>query len=225
MIKACIFDHDGVIVDTESFHKVAWRQVLRESGINATDDEISARVRGVTRWKIIREFFGDIDHQKTIEIAARKDEIYFALLEDKLKLIDGLTEALEYLKKLGIRIALASSAVKHTINFTFSLFDIEKYFDAVLTAEDVTRGKPDPELFLEAAKAVGVDPSGCLVFEDSFAGVTAANAAGMKVVLVESSHKRDEFAPGTVNKSIVNFRDIENTLSGLLGSPASTAAF
>lgn len=215
MVKACIFDHDGVIVDSEPFHRAAWHKAITEFGIKPSDEEMN-HIKGKTRKLIIKDFFGDIDEVKAKEIGARKDEIFYGLLENKLKLIDGFAQALEHFKKKGIKLAVATSALRHRLNFTFSLFDIEKYFDVVMTAESVINGKPDPEIYLSTAKELLVDPKECIVFEDSFAGVEAARAAGMKVVLVETSHKLNEFADGSVNRSIVNFEDIDQKLFGLL---------
>ncbi len=181
-LKACIFDLDGVIVDTAKYHYLAWKKltVMLNIHFNEKDNE---RLKGVSRMAsldIILEIGRmTLDDKKKDEYAALKNEWYLDYIRRMTpdEILPGSLELISELKNAGIKVALGSAS-KNT-PLILERLGIEKLFDAVADGNVVSKAKPDPEVFNEAAKMVGVAPEDCVVFEDALAGVEAALNAGM----------------------------------------------
>jgi len=188
-LKACIFDLDGVIVDTAKYHYQAWKKlaVILNVQFNEKDNE---RLKGVSRiasLDIILELGGiKLDEKKKAEYAAMKNEWYLDYIRRMTpdEILPGSLELISELKNAGIKVALGSAS-KNT-PLILDRLGIEKLFDAVADGNVVTKAKPDPEVFIKAAKMVGVAPEDCVVFEDAVAGVKAAINAGMLCVGIGS---------------------------------------
>ena len=188
-LKACIFDLDGVIVDTAKYHYLAWKKlaVILNVQFNEKDNE---RLKGVSRiasLDIILELGGiKTDEKKKAEYAAMKNEWYLDYIRRMTpdEILPGSLELISELKNAGIKVALGSAS-KNT-PLILDRLGIEKLFDAVADGNVVTKAKPDPEVFIKAAKMVGVAPEDCVVFEDAVAGVKAAINAGMLCVGIGS---------------------------------------
>ena len=188
-LKACIFDLDGVIVDTAKYHYLAWKKlaVILNIQFNEKDNE---RLKGVSRiasLDIILELGGiKPDVKKKAEYAAMKNEWYLDYIRRMTpdEILPGSLELISELKNAGIKVALGSAS-KNT-PLILERLGIEKLFDAVADGNVVTKAKPDPEVFIKAAKMVGVAPEDCVVFEDAVAGVKAAINAGMLCVGIGS---------------------------------------
>ena len=188
-LKACIFDLDGVIVDTAKYHYLAWKKlaVILNVQFNEKDNE---RLKGVSRiasLDIILELGGiKLDEKKKAEYAAMKNEWYLDYIRRMTpdEILPGSLELISELKNAGIKVALGSAS-KNT-PLILERLGIEKLFDAVADGNVVTKAKPDPEVFIKAAKMVGVAPEDCVVFEDAVAGVKAAINAGMLCVGIGS---------------------------------------
>ena len=188
-LKACIFDLDGVIVDTAKYHYQAWKKlaVILNVQFNEKDNE---RLKGVSRiasLDIILELGGiKTDEKKKAEYAAMKNEWYLDYIRRMTpdEILPGSLELISELKNAGIKVALGSAS-KNT-PLILDRLGIEKLFDAVADGNVVTKAKPDPEVFIKAAKMVGVAPEDCVVFEDAVAGVKAAINAGMLCVGIGS---------------------------------------
>ncbi|WP_299287468.1 beta-phosphoglucomutase [uncultured Mucilaginibacter sp.] len=188
-VKACIFDLDGVIVDTAIYHFKSWKRLADELGINFTlhDNE---RLKGVSRVRsleIILEI-GNVTKTEAEqhELASRKNEWYTEMIS-KMKpdeVLPGAKEFLQLVKNAGIKTALGSASKNAGI--ILDKTGLTSFFDAVIDGNHVSKAKPDPEVFLKGAEAVQVDPKFCVVFEDAIAGVEAALAGGMKVVGIGS---------------------------------------
>jgi beta-phosphoglucomutase len=188
-VKACIFDLDGVIVDTAIYHFKSWKRLADELGIDFTlhDNE---RLKGVSRVRsleIILEI-GNVTKTEAEqkELASRKNEWYTEMIS-KMKpdeVLPGAKEFLQLVKKAGIKTALGSASKNAGI--ILDKTGLTPFFDAVIDGNHVSKAKPDPEVFLKGAEAVQVDPEFCVVFEDAIAGVEAALAGGMKVVGIGS---------------------------------------
>jgi beta-phosphoglucomutase len=189
VIKAVIFDLDGVIVDTAHYHFIAWQRLAAELGIAFTEKE-NERLKGVSRMRsleIILEIGGvTLSHEKMEELATKKNGWFVEYIEAirPEEIFKGVREMLQSLRAKGYRVALASSS--KNAETVLRLLQIKDLFDAVVDGTMITHSKPDPEIFLLAAKKIGVDPSQCIVFEDAEAGVESALAAGMKCVGVGS---------------------------------------
>lgn len=188
-IKACIFDLDGVIVDTAGFHYHAWKRLAAQIGCDFTEHD-NERLKGVSRMRsleIILDIGGiKLDEKTREKLAAQKNEWY---MEDVLKmspadLLPGVMEFITALKKNGYKIALGSASKNSRV--ILEKINIVSYFDVLIDGNKVTHAKPDPEVFLKGAEELGVPPSSCVVFEDAIAGIEAAKNAGMYCVAIGS---------------------------------------
>ena len=181
MIQAIIFDLDGVLLSTDELHYAAWKTVADELGISF-DRQVNNRLRGVSRMaslEIILEHGGVVLSPEEKEaVATRKNDRYRASLMTLTPEIVApeVRETLTALKQRGLKLAVGSSS-KNT-KLILERADLATYFDAVSDGTNITRSKPDPEVFLKAAAFLGLSPSVCAVVEDAVAGIDAANAGG-----------------------------------------------
>lgn len=187
LIKAVIFDLDGVIVDTAHYHFLAWKRLANELGIDLTKED-NEKLKGVSRMHSLEIILGLgggsialTPHEK--EKLANKKNAWFVDYVERMapeEIFPGVKVLLQKLRERGIKVGLASSS--KNANTVLQLLHIQNEFDVVVDGNMVTNSKPDPEIFLLAASKLGVDPAFCVVFEDAEAGVEAAVAAGMKCV-------------------------------------------
>lgn len=181
MLGGVIFDFDGVIADSHPAHMQAWKAFLHSKGKAVSDAELSFVCEGAKREEILRHFLGELTPEQVASYGAEKERI-FQLLAGEVKLVPGFADFLLHLDAIGLPSAVASSGSRRRVVQALEAFDIRDRFRAIVTAEDVKRGKPDPSLFLVAAQALQVDASCILVCEDAVAGVVAAKGAGMKCI-------------------------------------------
>lgn len=184
--KAAIFDLDGVIVDTARFHFLAWKRLAEELGFSFTQRD-NERQKGVSRMEsleVLLEVGGitGLSPERKEELATKKNEWYKEFLYEMTpaELLPGAKDFLEYLRLRGVRVALASASKNAPI--ILEKLNITKLFDAIVDGNSVSKAKPDPEVFLQAAERLGIPASQCIVFEDAQAGVEGAKRAGMRVV-------------------------------------------
>lgn len=184
--KAAIFDLDGVIVDTARFHFLAWRRLAKELGFEFTEKD-NERQKGVSRMEsleVLLEVGGitNLSIERKEELASKKNEWYKEYLYEMTpaEILPGAKDFLRYLRLRDVKIALASASKNAPI--ILEKLNITDHFDAVVDGNSVARAKPDPEVFLQAAEKLGIDPSECYVFEDAQAGVEGAKRAGMRVI-------------------------------------------
>ena len=189
MIKACIFDLDGVIVDTAYYHYKAWKRLANELGFDLTSQQ-NERLKGVSRMEslnILLEIGSLVVSDVEKEKLAHQKNIWFNDFIERMlpeEIFPGVKQLIEKLKFKGIKVALASSSKNaHTV---IRRLQIEKMFEVVVDGTMIIHTKPDPEIFLRTAQLIEILPQNCLVFEDAEAGVEAALAAGMKCVGVGS---------------------------------------
>ncbi|WP_391573726.1 beta-phosphoglucomutase [Cohnella sp.] len=184
-IQACLFDLDGVICDTAKYHFQAWKRLADELGFVFTLED-NERLKGVSRREsldIVLEVGRVVADEKAKgRMAERKNEWYVESISriGEEELLEGVKSFLESLRKAGIRVALGSAS--KNADLILDRLRIKGYFDAIIDGTKIAKAKPDPEVFLEGAKAVGVEPSRCIVFEDAVAGIEAAKNARMKCV-------------------------------------------
>lgn len=189
-ISAVIFDLDGVIVSTDECHYQAWKQMAEEAGV-PFNRHINERLRGVSRMEsldiILEKANRSYTPQEKEAMAARKNQYYTKLIEQltPADVLPGANEALALLRKRGQKIAIGSSS-KNT-PLILRQIGMETTFDAIADGNRIEKSKPDPEVFLLAARLLGVEPACCLVVEDAAAGVEAALAGGMEVLGVGSA--------------------------------------
>lgn len=180
--RAFIFDMDGTLVDNMRFHMAAWRKMLLENGVETDAHDFLVNTAGKTNREIIPNFFADATEEKLSELGLRKETLYRESFLPHRKAVAGAIEFLTEAESLGVKMAVATAAPVANMEFILDGLDLRKYFQAITTAADVERGKPNPEIFLKSAEKLGVEPKNCLVFEDAVNGFEAADRAGMKSV-------------------------------------------
>jgi beta-phosphoglucomutase len=183
MLAGIIFDFDGVIADSHPVHLQAWRLFLRSVGKDMHDEDLAFVLEGAKREEILQHFLGELTPEQTRLYGAEKEKLFQAHAS-KMKLICGVAEFVAELKTEGIPVAVASSGSRQRIERALENFDLTRHFCAVVTGDDVSKGKPDPALFLLAAQRMSIRPENILVCEDAVAGVEAAKAAGMKCLAI-----------------------------------------
>ena len=199
-----IFDMDGVIVDNHKWHLEAWIEFGRRHGLKTTPEEFSASF-GSTNHLIMNSLFdGKITEEDILAFGREKEALFRALYRPFIKPVDGLPAFLQYAREKGIPIALATSAPAENVKFTLEATGLEGYFDLITDSSMVSRGKPDPQVYLLTAAKLGVSPSDCIVFEDSVPGIQSATKAGMRVIGVATTHKSAELLM-YVTEIIMNF--------------------
>ncbi len=191
--QAVIFDMDGVIVDTADAHCASWQQLAAERGMTITRHDFLTTFGRPSR-EIIRMRFGpDLPDDEVRRLDDRKEAAYRVLARDTVKPIPHAIELVRDLHSAGVPLAVGSSAPPANIEQILDLFELRPYFRVVVSGRDVSRGKPDPQVFLLAASRLNVKPESCVVIEDAVAGIEAARAAGMIAVALNSSHAADAF--------------------------------
>ena len=186
-IRALIFDLDGVLVFTDQYHYEAWKKLADRLGIYF-DEKINNRLRGVSRMESLEIILERADktysQAEKDSFAAEKDGIYVQLLQQMspADLSDEVKETLDTLRTKGYKLAIGSSS--KNAKLILSRIGLENYFDAVSDGTNISRSKPDPEVFLKAAEMLGEAPADCLVVEDAISGAEAAHRGGMKAACV-----------------------------------------
>lgn len=182
--SACIFDLDGLLLDSERVSRDCWIEAAKEFGQSVGEIYPSLIGKGLAGCDaILAEHFGDA--VLVARMRNRKNELQRQVLERaSIPLKPGARETLELAKKNGMQIALATGSVRDSVHEKLRPHDLTRHFHAMVCGDDVERGKPAPDIFLAAAARVAVKPEACVVFEDSCAGVEGALAAGMRVVMV-----------------------------------------
>lgn len=215
MTKAVIWDMDGVLVDTGPFHFQAWRRILRERGRDLTEKGFLESF-GMKSVDILRKVLGELRPEELNLLARRKEEYYREELAERVRPLPGAMAILESLREAGFHQALASSAPPKNIGLVLDSLGIAHYFEALVSGDEVEAGKPDPEIFLEASRRLGVSPRRCVVLEDSVAGVRAARAAGMRCVAITNSNPQEKL--GEADMIVRTLEEISpQTLEMLLG--------
>lgn len=186
--QAVIFDVDGVLVDSYDAHYQSWLLACRERGLEMTQDQFVATF-GRTSREIIVELWGDkfTTPDVVAQLDNRKEEFFRDILRADFPGMDGAEELIDDLHRAGFRLALGSSGPPDNVNLVMEQLQRRSAFQGVVTAVDVQRGKPDPQVFLLSAERVGVAPQRCVVLEDAPVGVAAAHAAGMKCIAIAST--------------------------------------
>jgi beta-phosphoglucomutase family hydrolase len=192
-IRALIFDMDGTLIDNMGYHRRAWIEWANREGLPYSDDELLALTHGTLREIVARLFPEETNSEKLFAIGARKEALYRELYRPHLQLLPGLAEFLEEARKLGLPMAVATAGDKPNIDFTLDGLGVRSLFKAIIGAEEVSNGKPDPEVFLLAASHLGIEPKHCLVFEDSVPGAEAARRANMHCVMVNQFEPAEHF--------------------------------
>ena len=186
--RAVLWDVDGTLIDSSEYHWLSWRDALAAESFPLTRERF-AETFGQRNDEILRAYFPRRTPEEIARVGDAKEVRYRELIRERgITLLPGVRRWLDRLKRDGWLQAVASSAPRLNLDAIMSALGLEDYFSAVASAEDVTAGKPDPQVFLAAARKLSVAPSACVVVEDAPAGTEAARRAGMRSIGVLSSH-------------------------------------
>lgn len=219
-ITGCIFDLDGVIVDTAGYHYQSWKKLATEMGIDFTEEQ-NEQMKGISRMDSLDVVLSIGGIQKTqaekIALAKRKNDTYLDLLSDLSidHMLPGVKDMMDQLKNAGISIALGSAS--KNARFVINKLAIGHYFEAMVDGNDVINSKPDPEVFIKAAALIDKEPSHVIVFEDSQKGLTASNEGGFiscgvgdDAILTNALFVIDSFA-GLKIPALLNLIELANS--------------
>jgi len=203
--SAVIFDMDGVLVDSGAHHRASWRALLEELGV-PEPPEFWRRTIGRPAAEAVGPLLDRVlGADEAHELGRRKHAHYARLSGQGVPAVAGVTEFVATLVRHGVPRAVATSARRADVTAILSRLRLLEHFPVVVAAEDVRRGKPDPEVYHRAAGGLGVAPGRCLVFEDAPVGVQAARAAGMRVIGVTTAHAGDELLAAGAERVIDHF--------------------
>jgi beta-phosphoglucomutase len=214
MNVAVIFDVDGVLVDSYAAHFESWRQLAAGMGATLTEDDFAASF-GRRSADIIRQWPGAaaVSPARATELDALKEAHYRQIAATRLPPMDGAVELIDSLRAAGIRLAVGSSAPPENIELALDRLGRRHAFDAMVTGRDVTRGKPDPQVFLMAASRLGIEPRRCVVIEDAPAGIEAAHAGGMAAVaLLSTGRAPADFSAIAPERLVGSLREVSTQL-------------
>jgi beta-phosphoglucomutase family hydrolase len=191
--KAFLFDLNGTMIDDMDYHVRSWHRILNQLGANLSKEEAKAECYGKNHEVIERVFPGRFSEVEKDRMSIEKEQQYQEEYRPSLALIPGLMEFLIEAKNNNIKMAIGSAAIMFNIDFVLDGLNIRDYFDVIVSADDVSRSKPDPETYLKCASLLGVTPDDCLVFEDVPKGVESAYNAGMRAMVLTTMHEEHEF--------------------------------
>lgn len=212
--KAFVFDLNGTMVNDMPYHIKAWHHQIIQLGGDLTLEQMKHQCYGKNDELLERVFPGKFSLAERIKIGNNKEAIYRIEFKPFLHLIDGLGAFLKKAHEANIKMAIGSAAITDNINFVIQNMQIEHYFDAIISANDVEKSKPHPETFLKCAAALGIDPAYCLVFEDTPKGVECALNAGMQAVVILGEHEASEFEQyENVIHFVKDYQGLEKLLS------------
>jgi len=193
---AVIFDMDGVICHTNPYHSIAFREFFSVRDLAPSDEDFAQHMFGKSNSYILSHFLQrPIAGAELLQMEEEKEGLFRKIYEPHVEPINGIVEFISDLKQHAVLVGVATSAPRANLDLIFSKVPLRDQLGSILASEDVKRHKPDPEVYLTSARNLSVSPAQCVVFEDSFSGVTAGLNAGMKVVGVLTSHTKEELPP------------------------------
>ena len=192
-IKAFLFDMNGTMINDMPYHIAAWHRILSDLGANISLDKMKDECYGKNHELIERICPGKFAETEKDRMSYEKEKVYQQEFKSHLKLIEGLKEFLQAAHEAEIKLAIGSAAIMFNIDFVLDGLDIRKYFDVIVSADDVTKSKPDPETWLTCAGKLQVKPGECLVFEDTPKGAESACRANMDCIIITNLHDKEDF--------------------------------
>lgn len=205
--KAFIFDLNGTMIDDMDYHVKAWHRIVNKLGADLSLEEVQEQCYGKNTELLDRVFPGRFSEEEKIKMGFEKEEQYQREYKPNLKLINGLDVFLQKAYEQKIKMAIGSAAIPYNIDFVLDGLQIRKYFDAIVSADDVTESKPDAETYTRCAAELDIHAPECLVFEDVPKGVESALNAGMDCVVITTMHDKEEFS--SYSNVVAFIRDYE----------------
>jgi len=205
--KAFLFDLNGTMINDMPYHVSAWHAIMNALGANITLEKMKQECYGKNHDVIERIFPGRFVHVEKTRMSFEKEKKYQEDFRPSLKLISGLDTFLVDAHHAGIKLGIGSAAIMFNIDFVLDGLHIRKYFDVIVSADDVVNSKPDPETWLKCADKLQLSPTDCIVFEDSPKGAESALNADMNCIIITNTHDKAEFAN---YKNVVQFIDDYN---------------
>jgi HAD superfamily hydrolase (TIGR01509 family) len=206
---AALFDMDGVIVDNMAFHQKAWELFFDKYRPSMTLEEFMLQFGRTNRDLFQVLFKRKISAEEEARFGEEKEALYREAYASHVEAVPGFVDFIADLKAHDVRTAVATSAPRINLDFVLERLPIVPYLDVLADSSWVTRGKPDPEIYLKTASALGCLPKTCVVFEDSFAGIRSGQNAGMKVVALATTHPLERLSPYAPDLVIRDFTDID----------------
>jgi beta-phosphoglucomutase-like phosphatase (HAD superfamily) len=208
---ALLFDMDGTMVDSMPAHARSWEAFTRRHGIAMPVDEVLRRTTGRNGVECIRELFGpDVDEQRALSLIAEKEAIYRDVFAREFREVAGFREFARRALARGLKLAVATAGDRNNIAFALGRLKLAQPPHAIVGGDEGLAGKPQPDLFLEAARRVQAHPAECIVFEDAPFGIEAARRAGMRAVAICSTHSPEELAGPHVIAQEPDFEELMN---------------
>jgi len=206
MLKAIIFDLDGTLVDSLPYHHESWRIFFKNNNLEEHDfSEVLKEYKGGGTLELMTSVFGDMYTKDELKKMTDDKEIIFRdIYKSKIYPIEGLKQFLDNLKKNNILLSIGSNAIRKNVLMTIEELSITNYFSSIICGDEVSRGKPDPEMFVKTLSNLNVSRDECIIFEDSIEGVKAAKNADIKVIGVTSSQSSEKL------KSVGAFKTIDD---------------
>jgi beta-phosphoglucomutase family hydrolase len=206
--RAVIFDMDGVLIDSGAHHREAWRRMLAEAGVDPPAGFWRHTIGRPSHEAVPLLLGSAIAPAEARRLAARKHAHYESLAARGMPAVPGVVAFVERLKEQAVPLAVATSARRSDAVELLGPLGLLDRFQTIVTAEDVTRGKPDPEVYRLAARRLGAPPEACLVFEDALVGVQAARGAGMRVIGVATAYGEDDLIAAGAERAIATFEGL-----------------
>jgi HAD superfamily hydrolase (TIGR01509 family) len=196
---AALFDWDGVIIDSRAQHEESWERLARETGRALPEGHFLAGFGRKNDFIIPEILVWTRDLDEIRQLSLRKESLYREVIAERgLHALPGVRRWLDKLRDAQVPCAIASSTQRANIDLSLGMIGLKEFFAAIVSAEDVVKGKPDPQVFLEAAARVQRSPARCVVFEDAHVGIAAARAGGMRVVAVATTHALSELGEADI---------------------------
>ena len=210
MSEACIFDMDGVLIDSGVWHRAAWQALLAEVGLDPARPDFWRLTIGRPGEEAVPLLLGKtLPDREARRLARRKRDLYVELARGGLRAVEGAPAFIEHLARRGIPRAVGTSASRMDVERMLGAVGLRRHFEVVVTSEDVRLGKPDPEVYVLAARRLGAAPGACVVFEDSVVGIQAARRAGMRAIGVTTAYGEEELRAAGAEAVIADFEGLE----------------
>ena len=208
-VHGVVFDMDGVLIDSGAHHRAAWAALLGDVGVTPQPEFWRLTIGRPAEEAVGLLLGADISPWEARELAIRKRAHYVQLAGRGVVPVAGAPDFVASVRRAGLPCAVATSASRTDVWRLLQEVGLSREFQAIVTAEDVRFGKPDPEVYMLAAQGIGIEPRRCLAFEDSIVGVQAACGAGMRVVGVETAHTEAELRSAGAARSIASFEGLQ----------------